>query len=124
MSQHHPPPAPPGHAHPAPAGALLGTAAALLALTLVTVITSRIDLGAYNIVLALAIAGVKATLVAAFFMHLRWERPFQTLVFATAVFFAVLLVGALVADSLAYRPDIEAARGAPRERGGTAPPAR
>lgn len=116
---------PESHApHVVSARALLGTAAALLGLTLATVATSRLDLGPYNIVLALAIAGAKATLVAAVFMHLRWERPFQTVVFASAVFFAVVLVGAVALDSMAYQPDIRAAAqaAAARPRGGPASP--
>jgi cytochrome c oxidase subunit 4 len=88
---------------------LLGAAGALVALTVITVITSKIQLGAFNIVLAMAIAGLKATLVALFFMHLRWEGRFQAVVFATAVFFAVLLVGFVVFDTTQYQPAIRAA---------------
>jgi caa(3)-type oxidase subunit IV len=69
---------------------LLGTAGALFALTVATVITSKIQLGAFNIVLALAIAGLKATLVALFFMHLRWEGRMQAVAIAAAVFFVVV----------------------------------
>jgi cytochrome c oxidase subunit 4 len=102
--------------HALPARTLLGTAGALLGLTLVTVVTSRLDLGAFNIVLALAIAAAKAALVAAFFMHLRYERPFQTVVFVSAVFFAVVLVGAVALDSLAYQPDVRAAQAQAKAR--------
>jgi len=107
--------------HVVPPGVLLATAGALLALTLATVVTSRIDLGSFNIVLALAIATAKAVLVAAFFMHLRYQRPFQTLVFASAVFLAVVLVGAVALDSLAYQPDVRAARAAARSGTGVSP---
>jgi cytochrome c oxidase subunit 4 len=105
-------------AHPAPhpaaphvlsPGVLLGTAGALFALTALTVVTSKIQLGPFNIVLALAIAGLKATLVALFFMHLRWENRFQAVVIAAAVFFAVLLVGFVVFDTTQYQPGIRAA---------------
>ena len=101
------------NARPAPhvlsPGVLLGTAGALFALTALTVATSQIRLGAFNIVLALAIAGFKATLVALFFMHLRWEGRFQAVVIAGAVFFAVLLVGFVVFDTTQYQPAIRAA---------------
>lgn len=43
--------------------------AALLVLTFLTVWVSRIDLGAFNTTVALAIAVVKAGLVILFFMH-------------------------------------------------------
>ena len=102
-----------GGAHPAPhvlsPGVLLGTAAALFALTALTVVTSKIQLGEFNVVLALAIAGLKATLVALFFMHLRWEARFQAVVIAGALFFAVLLVGFVVFDTTQYQPGIRAA---------------
>ncbi len=53
----------------------LGVFAVLFVLTIVTVAASRIDLGgAGNVVLALAIAVCKASLVAAVFMHLKWEK--------------------------------------------------
>jgi cytochrome c oxidase subunit 4 len=75
----------------------------------VTVVTSRIDLGTFNVVLALGIAGLKATLVALFFMHLKWEGRFQAVVIAGAIFFAVLLVGFVVFDTTQYQPEIRAA---------------
>ena len=43
----------------------------LLALTLATTVVAFIDLGAFNVVMALFIAVVKMMLVALFFMHLR-----------------------------------------------------
>jgi cytochrome c oxidase subunit 4 len=100
-------------AHEAPhalsPGVLLGTAAALVALTAITVFTSRIHFGPFNVVLALAIAGFKATLVALYFMHLKYEGRFTAVVFASAVLFAVLLVGFVVFDTMQYQPDIRAA---------------
>ncbi|HOR27102.1 MAG TPA: cytochrome C oxidase subunit IV family protein [Candidatus Sumerlaeota bacterium] len=53
---------------------------ALLALLLLTVAVSFIDLGAFNVPLALAIAVAKALLVALFFMHLRDAVPLTRLV--------------------------------------------
>ena len=96
--QPHRPEGAPAAPHALPAGVLLGAAGALVFLTATTVITSRIDLGTFNIVLALSIAGLKATLVGLYFMHLRYEGRFQAVVFATALFFAVLLVGFVVFD--------------------------
>ena len=43
---------------------VLGAAGGRLGLTLVTVVTSRLDLGPFNVVLALAIASLKAALEA------------------------------------------------------------
>ena len=67
---------------------------ALLVLTVVTVVVSRLQLpvGA-GVVVALAVATLKGTLVAGIFMHLFSDKfPFvlQVLIFA-AVFFAVMV---------------------------------
>ena len=90
-------------------GALLGTAGALLLLTAITVTSSRLDLGEWNVVLALAIACTKATLVALFFMHLKYEDRFQAVVVGAAVIFAVLFVTFVVFDTTQYQPGIREA---------------
>ncbi len=100
-----------GAPHVLPVSVLLGTAAALLALTFLTVVTSRIDLGAMNTVVALAIASVKAAVVALFFMHLKYEKRFLGVVLASAVFFAVFLVSFVVFDTTQYQPSIRAHSG-------------
>ncbi len=46
---------------------------ALVVLTVVTVYVSYIDFGIFNIVLAMVIASIKATIVALYFMHLKFE---------------------------------------------------
>ncbi len=105
-------PATPGHEeapHALPARVLLGTFAALVALTVVTVVSSRLDLGRFNVVLALAIASLKAALVAMFFMHLKYEHRFKAVIFVGGVFFAVLFVGFVVFDTVQYQPDLTAA---------------
>lgn len=69
--------------------------AALIVLTVVTVMVSYVDLGhGGNILLALVIATTKATLVACFFMHLISERKFLygTLILTVVFFFALLLL--------------------------------
>ncbi len=68
--------------------------AALAVLTIVTVLASRVDFGTGNVAVALAIAVVKASLVATIFMHLKWEKSawiWFTLVLC-AFFFVVLMV--------------------------------
>ena len=89
--------------------ALLGTAGALLALTALTVTSSRIDLGEWNVVVALAVACTKAALVALFFMHLKYENRFQAVVVLSAVVFAVLFVSFVVFDTTQYQPAIREA---------------
>jgi cytochrome c oxidase subunit 4 len=67
------------------AGVYVKVLLALLFLTIVTVAASYVDFGSGNIVIALLIATIKATLVALFFMHLRYEKPVNAVI-ATAGF--------------------------------------
>ena len=70
----------------------LGTFLALMVLTVVTVGVAQFDLGAMDMPVALLVAGVKATLVCLFLMHLRWDRPINTLVLIGSIFFVVLFL--------------------------------
>ena len=93
-----------GGGHIASVGTLLGTWITLLVLTALTVWVSRIDLGTLNIVVALAVASVKATLVALFFMHLKYEDKFQTVIWVASIFFALLLAGFTLLDTTQNAP--------------------
>jgi cytochrome c oxidase subunit 4 len=69
---------------------------ALLALTVVTVSVSYVDLGLWNAVVALLIAAVKASLVALFFMHLKSEsRLVWGFALVPIVFLVLILLGTL-----------------------------
>lgn len=78
---------------------LLAVFSALLVLTLLTVGVTYVDLGPLNIWLALGIAVVKASLVALYFMHLRWDSPFHGMVIIVALFFVMLFVGISMLDT-------------------------
>ena len=67
------------HEHGGPA-LYTKTLLALLVLTGITVGAAYIDLGSGNVVVALIIATIKASLVALFFMHLRWEKPVNAII--------------------------------------------
>ena len=95
-----------GHVHIVPPQLLLGVFGALACLTVVTVAVTWVDLGAMNLVVALAIAVVKATLVALYFMHLRWDRPLNAIVFVTAIVFVMIFVAIALLDTQEYRPDL------------------
>ena len=77
------------HGGPKVYGAVL---AALFALTVITVIASKIDFGssAANVVIALGIATVKGTLVALWFMHLKYDKPVNGMIFVATLFFLFL----------------------------------
>jgi cytochrome c oxidase subunit 4 len=85
---------------------LVGVLAALLVLTVVTVAVTYVDLGPLNLVVALAIATVKATLVLLYFMHLRWDRPFNAVVLITSLALVALFVVFALIDSHEYQPDV------------------
>jgi cytochrome c oxidase subunit 4 len=65
----------------------------LTILTFVTFYVSTINLGPFNVVVALGIAAIKMTLVIWFFMHVRTDSPLTKLfVFAGFFWMAILLV--------------------------------
>ncbi len=64
---------------------------ALLGLTAITVGVGQIDFGFLNVLIALGIATIKATLVLLFFMHLKYENKMFLVIFLTGVFFIIVL---------------------------------
>lgn len=71
---------------------LTGIWLALLALTALTVGITRLDLGGYKVLGALAIACLKAGLVIAVFMHMKYEgRLLHWLLFVTLVTLAIFI---------------------------------
>lgn len=72
----------------------------LLVLTVLTWLVSYVNLGLMNVVVAMLIASLKASLVALFFMHLRHENR---LLWAFALFplgFLMLIIGGTLVDIL------------------------
>jgi cytochrome c oxidase subunit 4 len=94
-----------GLAHVATIKTLVATGGTLLVLTLVTVISSKIDFGgaSINLAIAMVIAVTKATLVVLFFMHLRYDRLFHSVVFCSAILAASLFVGFTLMDTGQYQ---------------------
>ncbi len=68
---------------------------ALMGLTVLTVIASRLHLG---VGVAVAIAALKASLVGAFFMHLKYEGRFTRFVAVFPVALLLLLIAMLLPD--------------------------
>ena len=92
--------------HIVPVPILLGVFGALIVLTVLTVAVTYVDLGMWNLWIAMGIATVKASLVALFFMHLFYDRSFATIVFLAAIVFVGLFIGVVLLDALEYSPDI------------------
>lgn len=95
-----------GETHVVPMKTLLGVWGALVVLTVITVAVTYVDLGPLNLLTALAIATVKGSLVALYFMHLRWDRPFNALVFLSALAFVALFIGIALLDTTTYQPEL------------------
>lgn len=79
---------------------------ALMIGTWLTVTATYFDLGSFNIWIGLAIATVKAVLVALYYMHLRWDKPFNGFVFLTAFLFLGIFVGIAMMDTAHYQDTI------------------
>ncbi|MEX0652882.1 MAG: cytochrome C oxidase subunit IV family protein [Phycisphaeraceae bacterium] len=94
------------HIHVVPLSLLAGIFVALLLLTIATVGAIYIQAGDLNIWIALAIAVLKAALVALYFMHLRWDSPFNGVILITALAFVAIFVGIAITDSTEYRRNL------------------
>ncbi len=75
------------HHHITPKKTLFIVFGVLVVLTVVTAVTAQIDLGGFNVPLALAIAFTKAALVLAIFMALKYDNRVNTLIFSIGVIF-------------------------------------
>ena len=83
----------------------VGVYAALMVATVVTVGVGALHLTIVAAVgVALAIAATKASLVAAYFMHLRWDKPFNAFVFLASFAFLALFIGFAMMDTGHYQP--------------------
>lgn len=93
--------------HVVPVKTYLAVFFALLALTFLTVTAARMDLGEpdvfgfrvpLNVIVALSIACIKATLVVLFFMHVKYSERLVQLVVASAFVWLVFLIAITLSD--------------------------
>jgi cytochrome c oxidase subunit IV len=94
------------HVHLSTARFYCGIFGALAVLTFITWRVSYYDFGPANVFVALLIATVKASLVATFFMHLRYDNLFNTLAFLAAFLFLALFI-LLTYDDLGRRAQVD-----------------
>lgn len=71
--------------HVLPLRIYLGIGMVLLILTGVTVAVAQVDLGPFNLVVAMTIAAIKASLVALYFMHLRYDSKVYAILFVVTL---------------------------------------
>lgn len=93
-------------AHVASAKLLLSIFGALLVLTVVTVLAAGVGMGTIDLWIAMFIATIKATLVALYFMHLRYDKPFNTMIFLSSFLFVAVFIGFTMMDSMEYNETI------------------
>jgi cytochrome c oxidase subunit IV len=74
--------------------------AALIALTLLTVALSFLDLGPWHTVVGLVIGVAKAVLVALFFMHLLYSARVNWVAFGAGLFWLGILIVLTLSDYL------------------------
>lgn len=80
--------------HIVPLQTNIKTLLTLVTLTIITVLTAKyVDLGDYNLVLAMFIASVKASVVLLWFMHLKYDGKTNRVIALCGVFFLLLFVG-------------------------------
>ena len=91
------------HKHIMPFSLLAKIWLALLILTGVTVGAASFDFGYLNVLVAMGVASTKALLVVLFFMHLKYDKIFHTVVFLSAILAAALFVGFTLMDSGQYQ---------------------
>jgi len=78
---------------------LFGVLALLMILTAVTIGISTIDLGKWNVWIALFVASLKCTLVILFFMHLKYENLAVKWSFAATLCFLSIMIGFVFWDT-------------------------
>src|ERR1035437_7854792 len=91
-----------GLAHVMSVRMLVGVFAALIVLTGITVGTSYMDFGEFNLSVAMIIATIKGTLVCAFFMHLAYDNKFNLFVFVGCLVFVTLFISFAMTDTHQY----------------------
>jgi len=98
------------HSHAVSLRLLTVVFVALLVLTWATVAVAQINLGRYDLLVAMALAVAKGALVVTVFMHLWWDSRFNAIALVGALAFVALLIGVSGLDVGEYRPEVEAYR--------------
>jgi cytochrome c oxidase subunit 4 len=92
------------HHHISSAGLYWGIWIGLMILTVITVLAYyiplwlKIDLGAANVIIAMAIATTKASLVVLYFMHLKYDKKFNMIAFLSSLIFLGLFLAFTLLD--------------------------
>lgn len=93
MSEH-------AHHHILPLKVYLAVGVSLFVLTLVTVAVSFVDFGGFNLVVAMLIASFKGSLVALYFMHLKYDNKLYLSIFLISLIFLAIFIIFTMFDTL------------------------
>jgi cytochrome c oxidase subunit IV len=88
------------HEHVVPVGTYVAVFISLLILTALTTGVAYVDMGAWNLVVALAIAVCKMLLVVLFFMHVKYHKGLTRIVVVAAVFWLGIMITFTLSDEL------------------------
>ena len=87
--------------HVLPLSVYIGVGSALFVLTGITVAVAQVHLGgAGNLIVAMAIATIKASLVVLFFMHLLYDNKFYAVVFCVSFVMLTVFITFTMFDTL------------------------
>ena len=84
--------------HVSPVSLYVTIFVSLMVLTSVTVFAAFVNLGQFNFLVAMVIAGFKASLVIWYFMHVKYASRLTKLTVATGMFFLVILLSFMMLD--------------------------
>lgn len=92
------------HHHVATMSFYLKIFVTLIVLTILTAVCDYINLGRFNLIVAMIIAITKAMFVVLFFMHLKWSDKLTWAFAGSSLFFLALLIGITFDDySMRYK---------------------
>jgi cytochrome c oxidase subunit 4 len=80
--------------------------AVIVILLILTVVTVGVAMVTPNLILAMAIATVKASLVCAIFMHLYWDKPFNTVILLISIGLLGLFLWFAILDTGQYQQSV------------------
>jgi len=95
--------------HILPLKTYLAVAGALFVLTVITVIVAQYHFGELNLLIAMLIAAIKSTLVALYFMHLKYDNKLYVTLFVMSLVFLGIFISLTMLDTL-FRGEIDPIR--------------
>ena len=104
------------HAHISPWQSYVAIFLGLVCLTLATIGLAYVHLGKMNLVVAIVIATMKASLVVTFFMHLKYDSRFNALMFLSSLLFIGVFFAYTMNDT-DHRGQVDSAQGTERYSG-------